>query len=86
MIANPNVDLNPNVCVDKFMDTMPKWKNMLSVRYVAEKLDVDVKTVKRYIESGKLDAISLPYGKDKKQYKIMKSALQEFLEKDFGDW
>ncbi len=75
-----------NAGVDRFMESMPKWKNLLSVKYVADKLDVDVKTVKRYIEDGKLEAISLPYGRDKRQYKIMKSALAEFLQADYGDW
>lgn len=72
--------------VQRFMSTLPKWKNVLTVKYVADKLCIDVKTVKRYIEDGKLEAISLPYGKDKRQYKIMKSALEDFLKADYGDF
>ena len=56
-----------------------KTEELLTVREVARRLRVDDTTVRRWITSGVLDAITLPHRGKRRQYRIRKSTLDALL-------
>ncbi len=54
-------------------------EELLTVREVAKRLRVDDTTVRRWIQSGVLEAIPLPHKGKRMQYRIRKSALDAIL-------
>jgi excisionase family DNA binding protein len=55
-------------------------EELLTVREVARKLRVDDTTVRRWIKSGALEAITLPHRGARQAYRIKKSTLDRLLE------
>ena len=58
--------------VDEIMNTIPQFKQMLTVDYIARKIDLSDRTVRRYIENGKLEGRSV--------YRVPRTAFRRFLE------
>lgn len=56
---------------------MQNYPDMLTAREVAEIMRVDIKTVRAWVSSGELP--SIPIGK--REYRIAKAALIEFIDK-----
>lgn len=56
-----------------------KTEELLTVREVARRLRVDDTTVRRWITSGVLDAITLAHRGKRRQYRIRKSTLDALL-------
>ncbi|QBD83736.1 DNA-binding protein [Ktedonosporobacter rubrisoli] len=52
---------------------------LLTVREVARRLRVDDTTVRRWIKSGALEAITLPHRGKRQAYRIKKSTLDKLL-------
>jgi excisionase family DNA binding protein len=55
------------------------YDELLTVREVAERLRVDDTTVRRWIKSGALEAITLPHKGDRRAYRVRKSTLDALL-------
>ena len=53
--------------------------DLLTVREVARRLRVDDTTVRRWIKSGALEAITLPHRGKRQAYRIKKSTLDKLL-------
>ena len=53
--------------------------DLLTVREVARRLRVDDTTVRRWIKSGALEAITLPHQGKRQAYRIKKSTLDSLL-------
>jgi len=53
--------------------------NLLTVHEVAQRLRVDDTTVRRWIKSGALEAITLPHQGKRQAYRIKKSTLDSLL-------
>ena len=53
--------------------------DLLTVHEVAVKLRVDDTTVRRWIKSGSLEAISLPHANKRQAYRIRKSTVDALL-------
>ncbi len=53
--------------------------DLLTVREVARRLRVDDTTVRRWIKSGALEAITLPHRGKRQAYRIKKSTLDSLL-------
>jgi excisionase family DNA binding protein len=53
--------------------------DLLTVREVARRLRVDDTTVRRWIKSGALEAITLPHRGKRQAYRIKKSTLDNLL-------
>ena len=62
-----------NVMVDE------KREELLTVREVARRLRVDDTTVRRWIKSGALEAITLPHRGKRQAYRIKRSTLDTLL-------
>ena len=73
--SNTTVELN-NVG-DNAMVEEPE--ELLTVREVARRLRVDDTTVRRWIKSGALQAITLPHRGKRQAYRIKKSTLDALL-------
>jgi Helix-turn-helix domain len=58
-----------------------KPDDLLSVPYVAKKLDVDPSTIRRWIADGRLEAVPLPSNGRWQQHRILRSTLNELLSK-----
>jgi len=58
---------------------MEKKEELLTVREVARRLRVDDTTVRRWIKSGVLEAITLPHRGKRELYRIRKSTLDALL-------
>lgn len=56
-----------------------KREELLTVREVARRLRVDDTTVRRWIKSGALEAITLPHRGKRQAYRIKKSTLDTLL-------
>jgi excisionase family DNA binding protein len=63
---------------DKHM-TEERREELLTVREVARRLRVDDTTVRRWIKSGALEAITLPHRGKRQAYRIKKSTLDALL-------
>jgi excisionase family DNA binding protein len=62
-------------------DTMmaDETEELLTVREVARRLRVDDTTVRRWIKSGALEAITLPHRGKRQAYRVKKSTLDTLL-------
>lgn len=56
-----------------------KREELLTVREVARRLRVDDTTVRRWIKSGALEAITLPHRGKRQAYRIKRSTLEMLL-------
>ena len=65
--------------VDEIMNTIPQFKQMLTVDYIARKIDLSDRTVRRYIENGKLEALNFSI-EGRSVYRIPRPACRRFLE------
>ena len=65
--------------VDEIMNTIPQFKQMLTVDYIARKIDLSDRTVRRYIENGKLEALNYSV-EGRSVYRVPRSAFRRFLE------
>jgi excisionase family DNA binding protein len=54
-------------------------EELLTVREVARRLRVDDTTVRRWIKSGALEAITLPHRGKRQAYRVKKSTLDKLL-------
>ena len=54
-------------------------EELLTVREIARRLRVDDTTVRRWIKSGALEAISLPHRGKRQAYRVKKSTLDNLL-------
>ena len=54
-------------------------EELLTVREVAHRLRVDATTVRRWIKSGTLEAVTLPHRGKRQAYRIKKSTLDTLL-------
>lgn len=54
-------------------------EDLLTVREVARRLRVDATTVRRWIKSGTLEAITLPHRGKRQAYRIKESTLDDLL-------
>ena len=60
-------------------DTVMVEEELLTVREVARRLRVDDTTVRRWIKSGALEAITLPHKGKRQAYRVKKSTLDKLL-------
>ena len=58
-----------------------KHDELLTVREVARRLRVDDTTVRRWIKSGSLDAVTLPHRAKRQAYRVKQSTLDMLLKK-----
>lgn len=65
--------------VDEIMNTIPQFKQMLTVDYIAKKIDLSDRTVRRYIENGKLEALNFS-NEGRSVYRVPRIAFKRFLE------
>lgn len=56
-----------------------KREELLTVREVARRLRVDDTTVRRWIKSGALEAITLPHRGKRQAYRVKRSTLESLL-------
>jgi excisionase family DNA binding protein len=61
-------------------DTVMVEEELLTVREVARRLRVDDTTVRRWIKSGALEAITLPHKGKRQAYRVKKSTLDRLLQ------
>ena len=61
-------------------DTAMVEEELLTVREVARRLRVDDTTVRRWIKSGALEAITLPHKGKRQAYRVKKSTLDKLLQ------
>lgn len=61
------------------VNSMPEEEELLTVREVARRLRVDDTTVRRWIKSGALEAITLPHRGKRQAYRIKKSTMDKLL-------
>ena len=64
---------------DHTMSEEERREELLTVREVARRLRVDDTTVRRWIKSGALEAITLPHRGKRQAYRIKKSTLDTLL-------
>ena len=57
-------------------------EELLTVREVARRLRVDDTTVRRWIKSGALEAITLPHRGKRQAYRVRKTTLDALLQSD----
>ncbi len=55
-------------------------EELLTVREVAQRLRVDDTTVRRWIKSGTLEAITLPHKGKRSAYRVKKSTMDKLLQ------
>ncbi len=55
-------------------------EELLTVREVARRLRVDDTTVRRWIKSGSLEAITLPHRGKRQAYRVKKSTMDKLLQ------
>ena len=58
-----------------------KHDELLTVREVAHRLRVDDTTVRRWIKSGALEAVTLPHKAKRQAYRVKQSTLDALLKK-----
>jgi excisionase family DNA binding protein len=56
-----------------------KFDELLTVHEVARRLRVDDTTVRRWIKSGTLEAVSLPHRAKRQAYRVKQSTLDKLL-------
>jgi len=61
-------------------DTVMVEEELLTVSEVARRLRVDDTTVRRWIKSGALEAITLPHKGKRQAYRVKKSTLDKLLQ------
>ena len=54
-------------------------EELLTIRAVAHRLQVDDSTVRRWIATGALAAVTLPHLGKRQQYRVRKSTLEEVI-------
>jgi len=64
---------------DRIMVSEEQREELLTVREVAKRLRVDDTTVRRWIKSGALEAITLPHRGKRQAYRIKRSTLDALL-------
>jgi excisionase family DNA binding protein len=64
---------------DKMIAEEEQGEELLTVREVAKRLRVDDTTVRRWIKSGALEAITLPHRGKRQAYRIKRSTLDALL-------
>ena len=64
---------------DRIMASEEQREELLTVREVAKRLRVDDTTVRRWIKSGALEAITLPHRGKRQAYRIKRSTLDALL-------
>lgn len=62
------------------MSNQTNSNELLTVHEVAETLRVDDTTVRRWIKSGVLEAISLPHQNKRQAYRVKRGTLDKLLE------
>jgi excisionase family DNA binding protein len=55
---------------------------LLTVHEVAEILRVDDSTVRRWIKSGAIEAVTLPHVNERTAYRVRRSTVDKLLEKE----
>ena len=70
---------NLNGTGEKRMMAEEKQDELLTVREVARRLRVDDTTVRRWIKSGALEAITLPHRAKRQAYRVKQSTLDVLL-------
>jgi len=70
---------NLNGTGEKKMMAEEKQDELLTVREVARRLRVDDTTVRRWIKSGSLEAITLPHRAKRQAYRVKQSTLDVLL-------
>ncbi len=70
---------NLNGIGEKKVMTEEKHDELLTVREVARRLRVDDTTVRRWIKSGALEAITLPHKAKRQAYRVKQSTLDVLL-------
>jgi excisionase family DNA binding protein len=65
--------------------TEDQREDLLTVREVAKRLRVDDTTVRRWIKSGALEAITLPHRGKRQAYRIKQSTLDALLNAPLPD-
>lgn len=65
--------------------TEDQREDLLTVREVAKRLRVDDTTVRRWIKSGALEAITLPHRGKRQAYRIKQSTLDTLLNAPLPD-
>lgn len=77
MARRSNATLNSNGIGGAHM--VEDIEELLTVREVARRLRVDDTTVRRWIKSGALEAITLPHRGRRQAYRVKKSTLDKLL-------
>lgn len=77
MARRSNATLNSNGTGGAYM--VEDIEELLTVREVARRLRVDDTTVRRWIKSGALEAITLPHRGRRQAYRVKKSTLDKLL-------
>ena len=70
---------NLNGTGEKNVMAEEKHDELLTVREVARRLRVDDTTVRRWIKSGSLEAITLPHKAKRQAYRVKQSTLNNLL-------
>jgi excisionase family DNA binding protein len=65
---------------DVFMAEDKTMDELLTVREVARRLRVDDTTVRRWIKSGALEAITLPHRGKRQAYRVKKSTMDKLMQ------
>lgn len=69
-----------NKFVDEIMATVGESRQFLTVDYIAKKLELSPRTIRRYIEAGKLEALCFKTSSKRSIYRISRQAFRRFLE------
>lgn len=68
--------------VTQVQEEKSEYEEFLTVHEVAANLRVDDTTVRRWIKSGALDAITLPHREKRRSYRIPKSSYDKLFNTD----
>lgn len=77
MVRRGSATINSNGVGGTYM--AEEFEELLTVREVARRLRVDDTTVRRWIKSGALEAVTLPHRAKRQAYRIKKSTLDNLL-------
>ena len=78
--SNVIAERHLNGAGESMMAAEEKREELLTVREVARRLRVDDTTVRRWIKSGALEAITLPHRGKRQAYRIKRSTLDTLLD------
>ena len=81
MVRRSNILERKNHIGEKNTMAEEKHDELLTVREVARRLRVDDTTVRRWIKSGALEAITLPHRAKRQAYRVKQSTLDALLKK-----